>query len=290
MKASGSPCPLDQISIICFKRCPFLRTVITRIFRIIWTSGHIPHEWKKACTILVHKKGNSDDPANFRPITLETVPLKIFTSCLRDSFYSFLTQNGLIEQKIQKGFTHGVSGVLEHTSMMAFVINKARLKQRSIIVTLLDLKNAFGEVHHNLIKSVLEYHHIPESLQLLIANLYTDFHSHIISDSFSTPVIPFNRGVLQGDCLSPLIFNLCFNTFIQFIKQESIVVTSKHCNLGHFILKANFLLFIHSHSQITHLGHDHTSLLSSHTWSFLFCCSLRNHHTMSQFNKQLTTT
>jgi len=26
MKASGSPCPLDQISIICFKRCPYLRT------------------------------------------------------------------------------------------------------------------------------------------------------------------------------------------------------------------------------------------------------------------------
>ena len=26
--------------------------------------------------------------------------------------------------------------------------------------------------------------------------------------------------MLQGDCLSPLLFNLCFNTFIQFIKQE----------------------------------------------------------------------
>ena len=25
MKASGSPCPLDQISILCFKRCPYLR-------------------------------------------------------------------------------------------------------------------------------------------------------------------------------------------------------------------------------------------------------------------------
>ena len=104
--------------------------------------------------------------------------------------------------------------------MMAYVINKARLKQRSVIVTLLDLKNAFGEVHHNLIKSVLECHHIPELLQLLIVNLYTDFHSHIISGSFSTPAIPFKRGVLQGDCLSPLILNLCFDTFIQFIKQE----------------------------------------------------------------------
>ncbi|CAB3993797.1 Hypothetical predicted protein, partial [Paramuricea clavata] len=28
------------------------------------------------------------------------------------------------------------------------------------------------------------------------------------------------RGVLQGDCLSPLLFNMCFNTFIQHIKAE----------------------------------------------------------------------
>ena len=104
--------------------------------------------------------------------------------------------------------------------MMAYVINKARLKQRSVVITLLDLKSAFGEVHRNITKSVLAYHHILDSIRSLIADLYTDFRSYIISDSFSTPVIPINLGVLQGDCLSPLIFNLCFNTFIQCIKQE----------------------------------------------------------------------
>jgi len=104
--------------------------------------------------------------------------------------------------------------------MMAHVIHKARIKQRSVIITLLDLKNAVGEVHHNLIKSVLAHHHIPESVQALIPSLYTDCHSYIISDNFSTPTIPFKRGVLQGDCLSFLIFNLCFDTFIQLIKQE----------------------------------------------------------------------
>ena len=77
MKASGSPCPLDQISVICFKRCPFLRTMITRFFSKAWRSGNIPNEWKKACTNLVHKKVNSDLPSNFRPITLETpTPLR----------------------------------------------------------------------------------------------------------------------------------------------------------------------------------------------------------------------
>ena len=126
----------------------------------------------------------------------------------------------LIEQKIQKGLANGVSGVLENTSMMAYIINKARLKKHLVVKTMLDLKNAFGEVHHNLIKSVHDYHHIPDLVQNLVVSLYADFHSCIISKNSAIPAIPFKRGVLQGDCLSPLIFNLCFNTFIQFIKQE----------------------------------------------------------------------
>ena len=220
MKASTSPCPLDKISIICFKRCPYLRSFLTEIIRVIWLSGRVPPEWKKAATILIHKKGSTDDPANFRPITLESVPLKIFTSCLRNSMFNFLKKNNFIENQIQKGFTSNISGTIEHTSFMSHVIDKARIKQRSLVITLLDLKNAFGEVHHNLIKSVLSYHHIPSHVQALISNLYLDFKTSIITEEFQTPAISVRRGVLQGDCLSPLLFNLCFNTFIQFIKAE----------------------------------------------------------------------
>ena len=32
--------------------------------------------------------------------------------------------------------------------------------------------------------------------------------------------MPVRRGVLQSDCLSPLLFNMCFNTFIQHIKTD----------------------------------------------------------------------
>ena len=35
VKTSGSPCPLDQLSIICFKRCPFLRSYLTELFRAV---------------------------------------------------------------------------------------------------------------------------------------------------------------------------------------------------------------------------------------------------------------
>ena len=104
MKASGSPCPLDQISIICFKRCPYLRSFITEAIAKVWVKGCIPNEWKIAVTILIHKKGESEDPANFRPITLERVTLKIFTACLRDKIFEFLKENNYIEHNLQKGF------------------------------------------------------------------------------------------------------------------------------------------------------------------------------------------
>ena len=105
------------------------------------------------------------------------------------------------------------------------MINKACVRQRSLIMTLLDLNNAFSEVHHRLIQRILDYHYIPDEVQQLIDSLYQDFHTSIISKDFTvkftTPFIPVRRGVLQGDCLSPLLFNMCFNSFLQLIKSDS---------------------------------------------------------------------
>ena len=170
--------------------------------------------------MLIHKKGDQSDPTNFRPITLESTRLKIVTSCLRDSMFAFLSVNGYIEHRIQKGFLPKLSGTYEHTAQMSHIINKDRIKQRSLVITLLDLKNAFGEVHHNLIQAVLKYHHIPHHTEQLINSLYSDFYTSIISQHFTTPCIKVSCGALQGDSLSPLTFTLCFKTFIRYIAAQ----------------------------------------------------------------------
>ena len=92
--------------------------------------------------------------------------------------------------------------------------------QRSLLSHhfLFGLKYAFGEVHHNLIYEVLKYHNIPYHISHLVKSLYSGFHTSVITSDFHTSVIPIRHVVLQGDCISPLIFNLCFNTFIQHIK------------------------------------------------------------------------
>ena len=172
----------------------------------MWLSGTVPDRWKKACTILIHEKDDPNLPENFRPIILQSVPLKVFTSSLRNAMLSYLLANNFVEHNIQKGFTPHISGTFEHTAQMAYIINQARIRQRSLIITLLDLKNVFGEVHHHLIKSVLGYNHIPDHIQLIIKSLYTNFKTSkkllpnpssilpkLIINSFLIPVIEIGK-------------------------------------------------------------------------------------------------
>ena len=68
-------------------------TIITRKF---------PSCWKQAFTILIHKKGSSMEPSNFRPITLQPVFAKIHSLLIQSRIYNFL-ENQFIESNIQKG-------------------------------------------------------------------------------------------------------------------------------------------------------------------------------------------
>ena len=181
-----------------------------------------PQVWKSAFTILIYKKGNNSDPSNFRPITLQPVLAKIYSSLIRNRIYQFLLKNKYIESRIQKRFGEGMSGTIEHTELLSYIINHARNKQREAVITLLDLKNAFGEVDHRLLIKVLEFHYIPEEIKTLIRDYYNNYHAIIGTDNFTTDQINIKKGVLQKDCLSPLLVNMVINTLIKSIDEERI--------------------------------------------------------------------
>ena len=91
-----------------------------------------------------------------------------------------------------------------------------------MVVTLLDLRNAFGTVDHRLIQKVLEYHHIPEDIKCIVKSYYENYKIRIGTAAYVTEPIAVNNGVLQGDCLSPLLFNMVVNTLIRCIDDERI--------------------------------------------------------------------
>ena len=70
---------------------------------------------------------------------------------------------------------------------MVSIINTARIKQRSVVIALFNLKKASGKFHHNLISEVLRHHHVPDQIQQLIQSLYSKFQTSIVAESLQTP-------------------------------------------------------------------------------------------------------
>ena len=113
------------------------------------------------------------------------------------------------------------------------MINRARCYQCNLVITLLNLKNTFGKLDHNLITSVLHYH-IPS----LIGSFYTNYTISVGTNDFITTPRNVEKGVLLEDSLSPLISNMCFNTLIRNIENE----------------------------KIKHMGYKYTNALTPHHW------------------------
>ena len=82
------------------KKCSYLRTLLWRIISSAWTRPEFPEAWKQGITILAYKKDFDTDPADFRPITLQPVMSKIFTSIIGNRLYDFVAENKYIEHKL----------------------------------------------------------------------------------------------------------------------------------------------------------------------------------------------
>lgn len=55
-----------------------MRQLLLKIINTAWTEGEIPEDWSKGMITPVFKKGDKLDPANYRAITLLSIPGKLF--------------------------------------------------------------------------------------------------------------------------------------------------------------------------------------------------------------------
>ena len=133
---------------------------------------------------------------------------------IRNRIYNFFPENQFIELSIQKGFWWAISGTIELKELLTHVVKHTKIKQRQIIITLLDLKNDFGEIDHKLLLKLSKYHHIPDEIKLLITDYYKNYTITIATDMYVTDPLVIGKGVLEGDYLIPLLFNMVINTLI----------------------------------------------------------------------------
>ena len=180
--------------------CSMLQVLFNRCL----IENKIPQIWKHATTILIYKKGDSNDPSNFRPIALMSCIYKLFTSLLAMRISTFAITHNLMSE--DQKCARPAEGCHEHTFTLQSIV--ADCKRNNCFIAWLDLKNAFGSVPHQVIYTTLAHMGFPVPLIDLIKDIYTNATTTIkTSKSDETDPISINAGVKQGCPISPILFN-----------------------------------------------------------------------------------
>ncbi|KFW70172.1 RNA-directed DNA polymerase from mobile element jockey, partial [Pygoscelis adeliae] len=54
-----------------------LAKALSIIYQQSWLTGEVPDDWRLANVTPIYKKGRKEDPGNYRPVSLTSVPGKI---------------------------------------------------------------------------------------------------------------------------------------------------------------------------------------------------------------------
>ena len=189
--------------------------LLERIYGAVWRFG-IPDSWRTSRTVPFHKKGDTSDYSNFRPISLLPTIYKIFSSILSQRLTTIASELGWLSPE-QKGFLPGVHGIAEHSGLLQTVVEVARAGRRQLSIGFLDLCNAFGSLPHAVLGELFASLPIPSDLRRLLLDIYSNNIMEFAVGAESVVIRP-STGVRQGDALSTTIFNLAAEPLLRAAK------------------------------------------------------------------------
>lgn len=207
----------------------------------------VPEELKKCRTTLIPKgKTELKKIKNWRPITITSMLLRICNKIVSKRM------NSIKLDCHQKGFCN-YDGCFENCMILQTIIKKKRQTGQPLTIISLDLQKAFDTISIDSIERALYRLNVNGAIKEYIIDNFKDCETTLSCMGETIGTIKINRGVKQGDPLSPFIFNAVMDELICSLNVSYGCKFGNNKNLSCLAYADDLLIFADNQQDATEL-------------------------------------
>ncbi|CAJ2652835.1 unnamed protein product [Trifolium pratense] len=220
----------------------------------ILNNGRSPKDINKTFIALIPKLKNPLAPKDYRPISLCNVVMKIVTKVIANRIKPILPD--IIDEE-QSAFVQG--RLITDNALIAMEcfhwMKKKKKGKKGTMALKLDMSKAYDRIEWNFVKATLKSMGFPSNVVDLILNCISTVSYQILINGQPSKSFNPERGLRQGDPLSPYLFILCADVLSGLMKRKAVTggihgikIARQAPKISHLLFADDSLLFARASS------------------------------------------
>jgi hypothetical protein len=192
-----------------------LSVTLTECINCAFKDNIFPEDMKKAEISPIFKKKDDMIKDNYRPISILSVFSKVFETIVADQlmdYYKVIFNDMLCAYRKKYGTEHVLIKLIDSW--------KQALDNNKFVGTvLMDLSKAFDCIPHGLLISKMNAYGLSENACKFMSSYLSERYQRVKISNEKSSWMPLLKGIPQGSCLGPFLFNVFMNDIFYFIEE-----------------------------------------------------------------------